>query len=173
MSALIPGPIGQPAQGGQRPAPAAVALAGNPLLELRCGIGDEQAIEELTAEESARLLVVTGVDRRGKRHRITPDHVCRDSDLFFAAHAYGSVAQLPAQDPKRLPQRGTGVLRVGFGPEERGNRIATAEASGSGKSEIDEEREAFGLGAERAHVAAVGFPQVDGAEGAKFIRVSA
>ena len=148
----------------RRAPPHPVALAIEPLGELRCRPRDVQPLEQRAAIQCHRAVEVAGRERGIERADVTPERI-RHPDLILASPRQHVGAEFPAQEVERPPQRRSGALIVELRPEEGEKGIATMESPRRGDGEVREQPQTLGLPKHGAHFATVWAAEVQNAEG--------
>ena len=126
------------------------ALVVQPAAELRRGIGNVEPLEQRTSVELEGLGGLSGVERRLKRNRVAPDHLLVDTQFLVGATDYRFGAERAPEEMDRLAESVAGARLVLLRPEEGEQLVTAVQASWGCEGEVNEERNASGLGKERA-----------------------
>ena len=138
-----------------------------PVIEFRRGIGDEQPIQKMAVVQLQRFRASAGIACQGEGARVTPERRSVHTDLFLAARYDRGIAQLSAQEAKRLSKGAPCMGVIQLGPEVRDDGIAPPKTVRVGESEVGEERQALGLGQHGARFPSGGVSEGQGPQGLK------
>ena len=111
------------------------ALIFQPTLELG-HFANEPPLQQMTAIQLERPLVLTVVDRALELGSVTPDSSLVDCHVAVTAIHDGRVTQLASQNVQRLTQGMTGLLLTRLGPEQRKQLVSAMETPGLCGEEI-------------------------------------
>ncbi len=116
-------------------APQADPLAGDPVFEVRGGIGDEHAVQEVASIPHQGRLGLPRIQRRLERTGIGAECTPIKADLLLPAIDDRALADGLSQKVKGLPERAPGVILIEFGPEEGEQGIAPTKPARWGRAE--------------------------------------